>query len=547
MEPEQLQNFNERLSQWVANQGFWFQVRYSMSGTGLKGKAMLHLLQMVSRLLYFLLALTICFWVYLVKRTESRRYVTSQRVALQESLSASDLEMRNFRRTQGVLEISRLAAEGGGDTFFTSFEAKNIRCNMGLLDGLIGVWKPGIISIARLDLDLRAGADDANSANKMAAALFHKSNKVEVNFLEVGDTTLRWGYSKSTSGRIDSSSMKMQRMGEGWRMSFKGGTFTQNWLHQLDIISLVVDCQPDGMFFEKAEFKQGAGTVDISGLRLKSGERPEVTGIAKIRNLDLDEVLPAALQTFLEGSISGDFKVFGSTNSSDGVGFEGQVVLDGKDSIALRERIPLLRALSVVDFSRNYHRVDFREGSFQLKSSHGGLELTEVKLKADELFTLDGKLKVRLPTHEEIQMALAKGTGLENSPLFSAEDEAMIMEHAKSGSFITLKKAAQAERTLKDKTELADTGSLFDRLTSGVEARRLQEQESVRMSRMLRYEGSFLVTIPPDAFERAPKLKELYPLDHNTGRIPVQVPIDGDLYDITVKQAEDTYQGGQRQ
>ena len=41
METEQLQNFNERLSQWVANQGFWFQVRYSMSGTGMERGAVI--------------------------------------------------------------------------------------------------------------------------------------------------------------------------------------------------------------------------------------------------------------------------------------------------------------------------------------------------------------------------------------------------------------------------------------------------------------------------------------------------------------------------
>ena len=55
MESEQSQNFNERLSQWVANQGFWFQVRYSMSGSGMKGRAMFHLLRIGFRLLVFLL------------------------------------------------------------------------------------------------------------------------------------------------------------------------------------------------------------------------------------------------------------------------------------------------------------------------------------------------------------------------------------------------------------------------------------------------------------------------------------------------------------
>ena len=509
---------------------------------------MLHLLQMGFRLLVFMLVVIFALWIYLVKRTDSGRFKVAQRTALQEGLFASDLQMKNYRRTQGVLEISRLAAEGGGDTFFTSLEAKNIRCNMGLLDGLMGVWKPGIISIARLDVDLRGGADDKDSARKLATALFHKSDKVEANSYEIGDATLRWGYSESTSGRIESSSMKMQRSGKGWRVSFKGGTFSQNWLNRLEIVNIVADCQPDGIFFEKAEMKQGIGTVDFSGLRVKAGERPEITGVAKIRNLDLEEVLPAALQSFVEGTISGDFKVFGSTNSSDGVGFEGQVVLDGKDSVALRARIHMLRALSVVDFSRNYHRVDFREGSFMLKSSHGGLELTEVKLKADELFTMEGKLKVRLPTQEEIQAALAKGAGSENSPLFAAEDDiAVAREHAKSDSYFSLKHAAQAEMGNKDKLEVADTGSLFDRLTTTIEARRLQSLESERMSRMLRYEGSFLVSIPPDAFERAPKLKELYPLDHNTGRIPIQIPIEGDIYEITLKQAEETYQQGHRQ
>ena len=64
----------------------------------------------------------------------------------------------------------------------------------------------------------------------------------------------------------------------------------------------------------------------------------------------------------------------GSTNSSDGIGFEGQVVLDGKDVISLRERLHLLKALRWWTTSRNYYRVDFREGSFQMKTTGGGME-----------------------------------------------------------------------------------------------------------------------------------------------------------------------------
>ena len=165
----------------------------------------------------------------------------------------------------------------------------------------------------------------------------------------------------------------------------------------------------------------------------------------------MEDILPAALRSFVEGSISGDFRVFGSTNSSDGIGFEGQVVMDGEDVISLRERIHILKALSVVDYSRNYHRIDFREGSFQMKTTRGGLELTDVDLKAEDLFTLEGNLKVRLPTQEEIQEAVAKGSGLSSSPIFAGEDEfSGATDLPETKSDFTLKRAALEAKRVKD-------------------------------------------------------------------------------------------------
>jgi hypothetical protein len=547
METEQLQNFNERLSQWVANQGFWFQVRYSMSGRGMKGRAMFHFLRLAFRLLIFAVFISIVVWIYLLKRTDSSRFTAALRSDIEQGLSASDLDMRGFDRLQGQLEISRLAAEGGDNTFFTALEARNIRCKMGLLDGLAGIWKPGIISMARLEVDLRAGTDDAESARKLSESLFRKSEKVETSTFEVSDATLRWGYSERTQGSIESSSLKMQRTDTGWRLNFKGGKFSQNWLRQLEIVNLVVLCEAGGLMFEKAELKQGSGTVDFSGLRLIGGERPQVKGVAKVRSVTLEDIIPNALRTFVEGSVSGDFNVFGSTNTSDGIGFEGQVVMDGKDVISLRERIHLLKALSVVDYSRNYHRIDFREGSFQMKTHRGGMELTDVKLKSDDLFTLDGRMIVRLPTDQEVQQAVAKGSGLEASPMFMSEDDAApTPEAGKPENGFTLKRAAQEAKRIKEGLQNADSLTLFDRLGLSIEMRRLQNQASDRMSRMLRYEGTFLITIPPDAFERAPRLQALYPVDSGTNRIPMRVPLEGHLYELTLKQAEDLYQQGQR-
>lgn len=544
MESEQSQNFNERLSQWVANQGFWFQIRYSMTGSGTKGTAMFHLLRLSFRLLIFLLLVAAGSWLYLIKLAETKTFSDKMEEKLRVGLSASEAEFMGFSRTQGKLEINRLACQGGGETFFTSLEARNIRCKMGLLDGITGPWKTGTVSISTLDMELRAGADDVESARMLGNALFDRSNKVLTDSLEVTDASLRWGYSDRTRGAINHSTLKIQRLEDGLILSFKNGTFSQNWLSELEIVNLVVACNREGLTFEKAEFRRGQGTVDLSGLKLSGGMSPTITGIAKIRTLALENLVPPALRSFVEGSISGDFTISGSTNSTAGIGFAGQVALDGQDVISLRDRVHLLKALSTVDYVRNYHRVDFREGSFQIKTTGGGMELTNLKLKADDLFTLEGNMRVRLPTPEETNAAMEKGAVAGGSPLFSGDSGDTVPE-MKDSEF-SLRRAAQEAKRVKEGGRTDGSISLSDRLAANVEERHLAAQASERSSRMLRYEGLLRITLPADAFERAPRLIQEYPVDGNLGRIPLMVPIEGNLYELTLKQAEDIYQHGRR-
>jgi hypothetical protein len=542
MEVEQAQDFNERLSQWVASQGFWFQVRYSMTGSGGKGTMMFHLLRIIFRVFLFMMVVAVGTWVYLAKRTETKRFSEELTGSLKSGLSATKIELKGGVRVGGQLEINNLVCKGGKETFFTSMEARNIHCKMGILDGLTGKWDTGNISLSRLDLELRAGADDAESAQNFAKILFKESKEVLINSLEVVDATVSWGYSERTRGGIENSSLKIQRAGDSLKLSFAGGTFSQNWLRRVEIVNLVVVCDPNGLVFQKAEFRHGQGTIDCSGLKVTGGERPLVEGVAKIRQLGLDSVLSPALRSFVEGSISGDFKLSGSTNSSEGIGFEGRVVLDGQDTISLRERLHLLKALSVVDYVRNYYRVDFREGAFQMKTSGGALEITELKLKAEELFSLEGNLRVRLPTNEEAKATSQKSAGAESAPLFKGEDEDSSSKN--NGSEMTLRRAALADkRASKNGVE---NSSSFDRQGLSLEMRRLKDQEADRISNTLRYEGLFRITLPPDVFERAPKLASQFPVDAAIAKIPLMVPIEGSLYELTLKQAEDIYQQGAR-
>jgi hypothetical protein len=546
MQSEQLQNFNERLSQWVASQGFWFQVRYSMASGGTKGVALFHFLRLSFRLLIFLLIVSAGLGVWLVKRTESRGFRQGLETSIGSGCSAEEVKMEGFKRVQGELAIARVVGRGGKGTFFSEVEIRDIKCRMGLLDGLHGVWEPGVISAARLEIDLRAGADDAESSAQIAEAVFREFSKVKVQSMEVSDATLRWGYFER-AGRIEGSLLKIQRVEQGWRLNFQGGTFSQSWLRDLPIIDMIVIVTPDGLTFEKAELGEGTASVDFSGLKVEGGERPVVDGVVKVRRMPIERMVPAAASDFVEGSISGDFRASGSTNTGEGIGFEGQVVLDGEDYVTLRDRIHLLRALTVVDVFNNYGRVDFREGSFQLKTGGGQMLLSNLDLVAGDLMTLQGQILARPPTQEEIAKGLATGGAGSLAPVFDpaggAKDEVYRPEDDPD---FTLRKAGKEVN--KDRQMKVDDPnlSLFDRIALIADARELQERETERRSRQLQYEGGCRITLRSDAFDSAQLLREMLPVDPSNGRIPMDVPIEGDLFSLTLKQAEELYIRGKR-
>jgi len=547
MESEQLTNFNDRLNQWISSQGFWFQLRYSITGGGNRGALMFQLFNAGVRVLIFLAIVGIALAAYLVKRPNTNRFRTDLKESIMAGLSATELEMRGASRVQGQLGIARIACQGGDGSFFSSFEAKNINSKMGLLDGVLGQWDMGAVGISTLNLDLKAGADDADSAKKLADAFFRKWDSVSIQSLDIGDASLQWGYSEPTRGGIEHCSIKIQRGDQFMKIVVKGGRFHQNWLQGLEIVNLTIACDLNGITFEKAELRAGEGTVDFSGLKVIGGDRPMVDGVVKIRKLPMENTLPDVLDGFVEGSISGDFKVSGSTNTAEGVSFAGKVILDGDDTISLREKFHVLRALSVVDYVRNYHRLDFRKGSFQLKTKGGGLVIEDLSIRTDDHFALEGNVSIRLPTLEEAQASVAKNTIAGGTPLFANETSGMDAAGKADGGDFSLRRAAMEEKKMRQEQDaIGGNVSLVDRMSLAFEARDIEKEEVRRISGSLRYSGSLKVTLPPDAFERAPKLAAQLPVDANLGRIPLMIPIEGTLYELTLKQAEEIYQLGTR-
>ncbi|KAB2641057.1 MAG: hypothetical protein DVB25_03045 [Verrucomicrobia bacterium] len=522
-------------------------MRYSLSGVGSRATWLVHVLRLATRLLIFLAVLAICGVVYLTRLSGTAGFHKKLKEAIGAGLGASEVEMGGFQRVQGNMLIARLASKGGKDTFYTRFEARNIRCQMGVFNGVVGEWKPGVLLVNQLDLELNAGADDDKSADLIADSVFKDFGNLKLDTVELKDATLRWGYSERTRGKIVGAHIKLQRVAGGWRIHLSGGTLSLAWWRRLEIVEMVANCTRAGVVFEKVELRKGAGRVTMDGLRVVAGQRPEVKGTLKVRKVAIENVVPVEVRNFMDGVISGEFRVFGSTNTTEGLGLEGKLVVDGDNVIRLRERVHLLRALTDFDVFNNYRVVPFNEGSLKIKTQGGVMELSEVEIKAGDLMSLAGQMRVRPPTPGETAATLKRGTAGNGSA--SARD-GKPAKHLDEDLEITLRRAARAAHKDKgsaaDGTKGDDGSSLFDRIDQSFETSIFAEQAAERDSRSLIYEGQLQITLMADTFENVQALREMLPVDPQSGRIPLDVPIKGDIYSLTFDQAQDLYLRGQR-
>lgn len=547
--------FNQRLSQWVANQGFWFQVRHSMATGGTRSVVLGHLLRFAARLAVFLLLALVVAAVYVVRLPGTDGFQQRLETSINSALGARETKLSGFQRVQGEMMIRRFASEGGPATFYSSMEARNIKGRMGLLDVLPGRWRIGVLSVPDLNIQLNAGADDAESAGHIAEVVFQELGKVGFDMMDVTRANIRWGFSERARGMITDSHVRFHRVPGGWRIQASGGEFSQGWLKRLRIVELDVLATPEGLEFEKAEFRKGQyGVLRMDGIKLLAGANPELKGTIRTTRLPLDDLIPPAARDFMGGAVSGELTVSGSTNSEDGLAMEGDMSLDSENPILLRDRIYLLRALTEFAVYNSFKNVEFTEGSFHMKIKGGGMELTNVDIKAWDSkdrdrqgeckMTLAGQMKVRLPTREEAAATVERNRS--GTPI---ADPGYGGSASDSGAGINLKRAANVLQQEKDKAAAVgvDAGeALFERIGQSFQARVLADQAMDRQSRTFLYEGGFIITVPAETFENTAALREQFPVDSQTGRIPLEVPLKGGLFDLTLEQTEELYRRGKK-
>ncbi len=537
MEAENPQDFNQRLNQWIASQGFWFQLRHSMSSGGGWSATLFHLLRLLFRVGIAAVLVALGVGYYLLKRVDSGKFRNTIRTEFKESLNASDAKISGFRRIQGQAMVRRVGATGTEDSFFQSLEAGNLQFDMGFLDGVTQAWEAGVIKMNWLDAELRAGSNSAESAAAALDSVFARHPDFVVQGLEVTDTRLSWGYFERAYGGINDSRMVATRTAGGWRLRFRGGYFSQNWIQRFEIDELVVFCGPDGLVVEEGLLKAGEGTVRFENVKVGgTGVLPEPSGTLVFERVPLSVVLPSNLHDMIEGSFSGEFEIGGSTNSAEGVTLTGSANLDGPESISIRSELHLFEALDVVDVFNSYKRVDFDQGSFQLSTQAGTLVLSQINLVARDLMEIQGRITVRRPEDEELERLFGVASSADGiAGGLAAEQEKELR--------MSLKKAGEAAKDGDQETEAVNPEDVkfFDNIA---DERRLRRDAMDRARNLFVFDGGVRIMIRGDAFERSRELRERFPVDQASGRIGIDVPLQGTLGSITLDLAEEILSRG---
>ncbi len=546
MDLETTKQFNERLAQWVANQGFWFQLRYSMAGGG-ASTLMYHTLRMLLKIAIFVVIAAAILLFFLVRRTDQASFKEKLKDSIVSGFECQSGQMKSFNRTQNRSSIRYLTLQGGPNSYIDQCEVSGISFRMGLMDGLLGTWDANQISVDRMSVNVKAGAETEEEAMALGRSLSKRFDSLRFQALECQNTRIAWGYSLRTMGSISQSKMVVIRQDNGWRLRFTGGTFQQNWLRNLHIDELILVCTDKAITVEKGQFSvmiplselsadKAHGKVTFEDVKVTGGLRPGFSGSVIFENLPLHELLQDSYKDCIEGSISGRLKVQGSTNATDGVTFAGRVSLNEADEIILRSQLPLLNSLSILSPAGSFRKITFNEGYFNIKTSGGSLAISDINLIAPEQMEMRGGFLVRPAKSEEVNEMVRKGS---------------ITDEIAQGVIATASEISSGtdELSLRRATELAGKGEKsktgFDTQISDnslpfaaeAMASELQVKTAEKLAITSIFEGKVSLTLPAAAFANAPSVAKMARMADETS-ILLETELQGNISDLTRTQAE---------
>ena len=512
---QRLDEFQARMSNWVSSQGLVFQLTHGGAVRGAQSTIVGWAGRMLVRFSILLFAVALVILLLLVSRPGSDKFKSelTEKVANTLSAEMSSMAVGPIKKKKGNIEVSSLDMVGKPGAFYEEVKLRDVKTKMGLLAGVFGVWDGEVISIGQLEAVVKSGSED-DGGNEIFNALFAKGESYTFDRVEVLDVSLRWGYSEVTAGQIENSALRAKRTESGWSLTFTGGTFSQNWLKNLEIEKVECEVTPAGLTISSAQFRREGGELSFTAEVRGPISDPQITGSGTMSSVPFDTYLESEVQPFVGGKLTGDFTLGGSPYSSSGVTLSAEIILGPEDEIVIRDEIRLLHAVSLVDRYRSYKKVSFRSGSFKFETGKKVAAFTEIKLDAKNHMRLEGEFISRPPTTREIDAAIYFEEHGKTPPANVALGESDVTgaEPEEVEEFDLADAAKAAREGSEDSQEKIQT--IFESTVFGLEVRRRQEDARQRYRRVPYLAGVLRMGLHSKAFEaeRSKKLSELYPI-----------------------------------
>lgn len=517
VDQQRLNEYQSKVSDWIGRQGVLFQFRYARTvGAVTLGR---HLSGLTLKLVLFLVVAGVCGFFVLNRHFDSPGYGEKVAGQVANALGAGEVEVTGFSRNFGKGDFQFLELKGGEESFFYEAKFEKLRGDFSLLTGVTDSWRPSAISIKKADLRLKAGGSEDEM--KLGFSSIIESLKGQgISQIKIEDCSFSWGYSKLTFGMVRNSNFRAVLHEGIWEVELSGGTFQQNWLGPLAIKSADLKVGMGGIKIESLNLESNGGEADLKGSISGPVNMPTFDLAGGFNSLPIEKLIKingVSTREYIEGRISGDLKIGGSSNRQ--VELSGQVKLDEKDSVTIRERWSLLRALSILDNERTYLRIDFNQGGFAFSTGGGGIEVSEINLNAGNKARLLGSFKTRLPTQAEAAETL--GIKLTNNFSLDYTDSSAAQELENDRMRIDSRDdelgfGVDIERSIDDGELEVPKAQL-----SVKELEALRMRQEMEVHRIL---GDLKLAVPASSFNSSKALLEIYPKDELGWRwIPIEL------------------------
>ena len=517
VDQQRLNEYQSKVSDWIGRQGVLFQFRYARTvGAVTLGR---HLSGLTLKLVLFLVVAGVCGFFVLNRHFDSPGYGEKVAGQVANALGAGEIEVTGFSRNFGKGDFQFLELKGGEESFFYEAKFEKLRGEFSFLTGVTDSWRPSAISIKKADLRLKAGGSEDEM--KLGFSSIIESLKGQgISQIKIEDCSFSWGYSKLTFGRVRNSDFRAVLHEGIWEVELSGGTFQQNWLGPLAIKSADLKIGMGGIKIESLNLESNGGEADLKGSISGPVNMPTFDLAGGFNSLPIEKLIKingVSTREYIEGRISGDLKIGGSSNRQ--VELSGQVKLDENDSVTIRERWSLLRALSILDNERTYLRIDFNQGSFAFSTGGGGIEVSEINLNAGNKARLLGSFKTRLPTQAEAAETL--GIKLTNNFSLDYTDSSAAQELENDRMRIDSRDdelgfGVDIERSIDDGELEVPKAQL-----SVKELEALRMRQEMEVHRIL---GDLKLAVPASSFNSSKALLEIYPKDELGWRwIPIEL------------------------